>query len=87
MSNDEKDIWKLDEIKLELETYGKDKGKYTGKVRFTNGHFEAFQFRIRHEMAERYIELIAEDLVKSADQLSSDLVNSLGLRETKQELT
>lgn len=81
MTIDKRDDWKLDEIKLELETYGENKGKYVGSVRFTNGEHESFKFNIRPEMAEPYINLIAADVVKGAESLGERLIKSLNLRE------
>lgn len=78
--SDEKE-WKLDKIELEMKGWGPDEGKYVGSVRFQNGDYESFKFRIRPDMAEAYIALIAEDLVKGADNLAQDLVKSLGLRD------
>ena len=78
--SENKETWILREIKIEFQTYGEDKGKYTGKVVFQNGHFESFSFRIRPEMADQYIALIADDLVKGAENLGSDLLKSLKLK-------
>lgn len=78
-----KDTWKLDKIELELKTYGEDEGKYVGRVRFGNGHCETFSFRIRPAMADRYVELIADDLVRGASRLSDDLLKSLGLKKKR----
>lgn len=73
------DDWHLDEIKLEFQAYGPNKGSYTGSVRFQNGDHESFKFNIRPDMAQRYIDLIADDVVKGAESLGSRLVESLGL--------
>ncbi len=73
------DEWRLDKIELKFESYGEDKGKYKGKITFGNGHWESFTFMIKPSMAERYIEVISEDVVKSASQLSEKLLKSLKL--------
>ena len=75
------DDWKLKHIELEFQAYGDDKGKYTGKVRFQNGDYESFEFKIHPDMAEAYIDLIAADVVKAAEGLGERLIESLGLRE------
>ena len=72
--------WRLDEIKLEFKSYGEDKGKYVGQIRFSNGDFESFSFKIRPDMAKPYIDLIGGDIVKCADSLAQRLIDSLGLR-------
>jgi hypothetical protein len=78
MSDDKE--WKLKKIELELVTYGNDEGTYKGSVMFRNGDHESFKFRIKDDMAGRYIELIADDVVKGADNLAQDLIKSLGLK-------
>lgn len=71
--------WYLDEIKIEFQTYGKDAGKYTGHIRFSNGEYESFKFNVRPDMAQAYIDLIAADIVVAAKNLGDRLVKSLEL--------
>lgn len=81
-----KDNWVLDKIEIEFKKYGEDKGKYIGMIRFQNGEFESFSFKIRPDMAQSYINLISEDIVKSAESLGSRLIESLGLNKNKNKL-
>lgn len=76
-----RDDWRLDSIKLEFQNYGEEKGKYTGKITFQNGEYESFSFKIRPEMAERYIQVLSKDIVNSASQLGERLTESLGLKK------
>lgn len=76
-----KDIWVLDKIEIEFQNYGEHKGKYAGRIRFQNGEFESFTFKIRPDMAQPYINIISEDIVRCAESLGSRLVESLGLRK------
>ena len=78
---EKRDDWKLKKLELEFNSYGEHEGKYTGKVRFQNGELESFEFRIRPELAEPYIDLIAADVVKGAESLGSRLIESLGLKD------
>jgi len=71
-----KDDWRLQKIELEFQSYGEHKGKYVGKIRFQNGEFESFDFKIRPE-----IDLMSADIVKCAESLGSRLIDSLGLRK------
>jgi len=75
-----RDNWRLDKIELEFISYGDDKGKYNGKIRFQNGEYESFSFKIRPEMAKPYIDLMSADIVKCAESLGAILVESLGLK-------
>lgn len=70
--------FQLRDLKIEFNTYGPDKGKYSGTVRFANGLSESFTFRVRPEMAHDYIKLIASDLITSAGKLGDDLITSIG---------
>ena len=76
---DKRDDWKLDKLEIEFKSWGDDKGKYAGRIRFENGEYENFTFKIRPDMAQPYIDLIAEDIVKAASNLGERLVVSLGL--------
>lgn len=78
------DDWKLDKIELEFQKWGEDKGNYSGRISFSNGSHESFSFKIRPEMAEPYIKLIGDDIVKGARNLGDRLVKSLGLVEAAQ---
>ena len=74
-----KQEWKLDKITIEFQSFGEHKGKYAGMIRFQNGDFESFQFKVRPEIAEKYIQLLSGDIVKSASELGDKLIESLGL--------
>lgn len=76
-----KDDWRLDKLVLEFQTYGEHKGKYVGNIRFQNGDWESFTFKIRPDQTQLYIDLIAEDIVKGAESLGERLIDSLGLRK------
>lgn len=76
---EKKDDWRLDRIELEFKTWGDDKGKYFGSIRFQNGEHESFKFKIRPDQAQPYIDLIAEDVVRGAESLGQRLIESLGL--------
>lgn len=73
-----KDDWILSDLKIEFKTYGPDEGKYVGKISFRNGEYESFSFKIRPGMAKDYIELIAADVVKAAENLGDRLIISIG---------
>jgi hypothetical protein len=85
MSQEEKkNDWKLEKIELEFNTYGENKGKYTGRVMFTNGDWESFRFKILPDMAKPYLALISKDVVRSADSLARRLCESLGITDQLQ---
>ena len=71
--------WHLEKIEVELQAYGPNKGKYLGRIKFTNTDYESFSFNLSEEMANTYIKLIASEVVSSAETLGKSLVESLGL--------
>lgn len=73
------DNWKLEKLEIEFADYGENKGKYVGRIRFSNGDYESFCFKIRPGMAEGYIDLIAVDIVKAAQNLGDRLIASLDI--------
>lgn len=76
--------WRLQKIELEFNSYGEHKGNYTGTVRFQNGEYESFNFKIRPDMAGPYVDLIAKDVVRGADSLARRLCESLGIADQLQ---
>lgn len=78
------DDWRLDKIEIEFERFGEFKGKYTGSVRFQNGEYENFSFKINPDMAGKYIDLIAVEVVRGAESLGERLIESLGLEHLKE---
>ena len=73
------DEWRLESVSLSFMTYGEHKGKYAGSITFQNGENESFKFKVRPDMAQDYIDLIASDIVKGAANLADRLLVSLGL--------
>ena len=78
----ERDDWKLKSLEIEFKNHGENKGKYEGRIRFQNGDYESFSFKVRPDMAQPYIDLIAEDIVEAASNLGGRLIVSLGLNES-----
>lgn len=75
------DDWQLTRLELELGRWGDEKDKYKGTIKFQNGECEYFQFKLRPDLAEPYIDLLASEIVRAADQLAERLVQSLKLRD------
>lgn len=78
--------WKLKSIEINFkkgfsfeEEPEKQLDRYEGKIKFENGEGESFAFRVKPDMAKRYIELISEDIVTAATGLGERLKESLGL--------
>lgn len=77
--------WRLDKIEIEFkkgQSWEKDSQKqmdrYEGRIRFENGEYEYFQFKVKPDMANKYIFLIAEDIVLAASGLGERVKSSIG---------
>lgn len=78
------DQWRLDKIEIEFkkgQSYEKDPQKqtdrYEGRIRFENNEFEYFQFRVNPDMSQKYISLIAKDIVLAASGLGERVKSSI----------
>jgi hypothetical protein len=74
--------WKLNSITIQFKkgySFDKSKDRYEGKIKFSNSDEESFEFKIRENLSQPYIDLIAEDIVKNATYLGERLMKSLGL--------
>lgn len=80
MNEEQNEVWTLSKIELEIQTYGEHKGKYIGKIRFSNGKYEGFNFNIYPEMAEDYISLIKDTVLKSSQELTEKLIKTLNIK-------
>ena len=69
--------WVLDNIEIELQKFGLDKGKYAGTICFKNKKKESFNFKLTPEMTNAYLGLIKESIIHSAETLGSKLAESL----------
>ena len=73
----EQTTWMLESIRVDLITYGNDKGKYKGSIKFTNSDGDEFTFRLNPTLANAYLELIKDTVVLSANELAEKLQQSL----------
>ena len=68
---------KLDRLTIQIREYWENKGKYEWNIEFKNWDNESFKFKLRPDIATRYISLIADDVVISATDLWDRLLQSL----------
>jgi hypothetical protein len=84
MKENESEQWRLDKIEIEFkrgQSYTSDPVKqvdrYEGRIRFENGEYEYFSFKVNPDMAQRYISLIAEDIVLAASGIGERIKSSI----------
>lgn len=77
--------WKLKSIEIQFKkgyNFEKDPEKqedrYEGMIKFENDEAESFSFKIKPNMANKYIDLIAQDIIIAATGLGERLKESLG---------
>jgi len=66
----------LKRIDIELQSYGPDSGKYKGKITFNDGTIETFTFEIKPETCAKYLSLIQQEVLQSANELGEKLAKS-----------
>lgn len=79
--------WKLRSIRIDFKN-GYDwkedsierQDRYEGMIQFENDDQESFSFKVKADMAQKYIDLIANDIVISANGLGEKLKESLNLK-------
>ena len=81
------DNWRLKRITVYFQggfAYSTDeeqkKDRYEGSIEFENGVNESFSFAVKPNMAEKYISLIADDVIDAAQQLGNRLALSIKTR-------
>ena len=68
--------WTLRSIEIKQETWGENKGKYVGEIRYSHGK-DQFTFALNPTLARVYLDLIKDTVVASANQLGENLSKSL----------
>jgi hypothetical protein len=78
--------WKLKSIEIQFKKgydweneVRKKSDRYEGVIKFENDDDESFSFKVKPDMAQIHIELIASDIVTAATGLGERLKESLGL--------
>jgi hypothetical protein len=84
--NPPKTGWRLNKIEIKFENgYSwKDKeeekhDRYVGKIEFANEDNESFNLKIPLDMTTRYMDLMREDIIKTAETLGAKIADSIRL--------
>jgi len=78
--------WRLNKIEIKFENgYSfRDKeeekhDRYTGTIEFANEDGESFNLKIPKDMTTRYMDLMREDIIKTAETLGAKIAESIRL--------
>lgn len=74
---------KLTELRIKLNDYGRDKGKYTGKAEFTNSDGD-IAIKLNSEMCEKIFIVCSEGIIDVAQEAARNL--TCNIIEHKQAL-
>ena len=84
--------WKLDSIKIKFENGYDWKEKeeekhdrYVGDVRFMNNEKESFNLKIPADMTARYLDLMRDDIIRTAETLGNRIADSMKTKPTNDE--
>lgn len=64
----------LDELKIERERWGDNKGKFAGSIRFSNSR-SSITMALTHDVSERLLKVVGDSLVDSAKELATELTS------------
>lgn len=75
--------WKLEKIEINFKrgySFDGSVDRYEGRIQFSNGDNESFTFNIDQVRCNEYIQIIAPEIVTTAEILSAKLLESLNLK-------
>jgi hypothetical protein len=62
----------LEDLRIERQAYGADKGKFKGSIRFSNDRSK-IEMALTHDVSEQLLKVVGDCLVESAKELAMDL--------------
>ena len=72
--------WVLEKLVIEFKrgySFSNTEDHYEGKIEFRNGDNECFIVKLREDMAEPYLKLVAKEVIKSSQQLADRMAETL----------
>ena len=72
--------WVLEKLTIEFKrgySFNKTKDHYEGKIQFRNGDHESFVIKLREDMTEPYLKLVAQEVIKSSQELANRMAETL----------
>lgn len=75
----------LKELSIRRRDYGPDKGKYFGTIKFCNDSEESFCFNLSPEDNQKFIDLISDKVVETANVLGKNISESIRTKQIQIE--
>ena len=72
--------WVLEKLTIEFKkgySFNGTKDHYEGRIQFRNGDNESFVIKLREDMTEPYLKLVAQEVIKNAQQLAERMAETL----------
>ena len=72
--------WVLEKLTIEFKrgySFSNTEDHYEGKIEFRNGDNECFTIKLREDMAEPYLKLVAKEVIKNSQQLADRMAETL----------
>ena len=80
MTETTKENWTLNKLSIEFQkgySFNETKDHYVGRIEFSNGENESFVIKLREDMTEPYLKLVAQEVIKNAQQLADRMAETL----------
>lgn len=85
--------WRLESITIKFqkgysfrEKEEEKHDRYEGRIEFKNGDEESFNLNIPIDMTNRYMELMKDDIIKTAETLGAKLAESININNDKESI-
>lgn len=83
MTETTKENWTLKKLSIEFQkgySFNETKDHYVGRIEFSNGENESFVIKLREDMTEPYLKLVAQEVIKSSQELANRMAETLNFK-------
>jgi hypothetical protein len=82
--------WKLQNLRIDFKqgySYDKSIDRYEGNITFSNGEGESFTFKVDQFQAQKFLDIVGEEIVKTASTLGDKVAKSIFLKRVADQIT
>lgn len=80
MENIDKNEWKLQNLKIDFKkgwSHEKSVDRYEGNLTFSNNVGESFTFNVDQFQAQKFLDIVGAEIIKTAHELGNKVASSL----------